>query len=251
VVGLATTVVRFFLLDRRPSFRGAFDEIAIKTPERDEEFPNRFVPKSAVPKPLDGAVDEVGGIESITIGGKRYWFGYSYEADMVLSPLIDDRRVMAQFGSDFMLQRDGAHPPEYWDELVASAVNLSELASDPGERDFTGVEIRDALREVEAARREKRPAKDLKLSTYLAELLDETNAVRTELPGACATDAGVAIRRLDKHDDCLRAALKVVSGKTAPPGEATLDDAFEIVSDQIASWRETVPENWRSLLLRD
>src|SRR6187401_3292868 len=90
------------------------------------EFPARHVPRDQVPRPLPRAEDAVGGIESITIDGKRYWFGFSFSADAVLSPLIDDPKVMAQFASDYMLQRDTedaerreiACPPEYWDKLV-------------------------------------------------------------------------------------------------------------------------------------
>jgi hypothetical protein len=120
------------------------------------------VPREKVPKPLAGSEDAVGGIESITIAGKRYWFGFSFSADAVLSPLIDDRKVMAQFGSDHMLQTDGAHPPEYWDELVGKAVNLSELSSEAGSRTFSGTEVREALEAIAEARRTKSTAANLR-----------------------------------------------------------------------------------------
>jgi hypothetical protein len=222
---------------------------AVSEPKRDQEFPARFAASNAVPPPLEGCDDAVGGIESITIAGKRYWFGFAYSVDLVVSPLIDDPRVMAQFGSDHMLQRDGAHPPDYWQRQVSAAVEVSELSSDPGDRDFTGSEARSALQEIEDARNERRPAKVL-LPYHLTYLLHATTASASAAePQACSSDAGQAIRRLDNYEDCLSAALKIVSGAASPPANTDYDDALEVVSEYLQYYRRTVPENWRSLLL--
>ncbi len=98
-----------------------------------------------MPAPLPLSEDAVGGIESLSIGGKRYWFGYSYQADAVLSPLIDDPTVMAQFASDHMLQTDGPHAPDYWDEQIEMAVSQSSLHFDPADSEFTGNEMEELV----------------------------------------------------------------------------------------------------------
>jgi hypothetical protein len=218
-------------------------------PTRDEEFPSRFVPREKVPKPLEGWEDAVGGIESITIAGKRYWFGFCHGADAVISPLIDDRGVMAQFGSDYLLQTDGAHPPEYWDELVGKAVNLSDLSIEEGNRDFSGSEARDALEQIAEARRTKSPARGLRFPYHLSYLLDATTKGKSTPPYPCMDEKYASIKQLNQSQDCLSGALKVASGSTTPPFGTEYDDALEIISEHIAYWRRSVPENWRSLLL--
>jgi hypothetical protein len=192
----------------------------------------------------------VGGVESLTIAGKRYWFGFSYRADTVLSPLIDDARVMAQFGSDYLLQTTGAQPPEYWEGLVKTAVDLSDLDSDPGARDFTGHELSDVLLEIEAAKREHRPAR-LTLPAHLLYLTDATLKFIEDRRGPfpCAGKWERAIKALDSQGYCLDGALKVVSGRADPPPGTDYEDALAIVADYVDYWRRNAPENWRTLLL--
>ena len=252
VVGVGVIVAVFRCVGRRQSFPQRLQEVRENAPKRDKEFPQRLLPLSGVPQPLEGCEDAVGGIESITIGSKRFWFGFSYQVDAVLSPLIDDPQVMAQFASDSMLQTTGAHPPEYWTRQVASAVDVSELASDAGDRDFTGSEIRDALREIEASKAERRLAK-LELPDHLIYLFWATLKVAEEVrgPAPCSGKWEAAFQRLDGHGDCLDGALKVISGKAEPPAETDYEDALEVVYDYIAYWRRNVPDNWRTLLLHD
>jgi hypothetical protein len=38
--------------------------------------------------PIDDRVGHVGGIESMTVDGRRWYFGFDYSSDMVVSPLI-------------------------------------------------------------------------------------------------------------------------------------------------------------------
>jgi hypothetical protein len=92
-------------------------------------------------EPLDSdRIGWVGGIESLTLDGKRYFFGFDYGSDLVLSPLIDDQALMATYAAKYMAQADGTHDEAYWSELVADAVESSSLA-EPDDRDFGSPEL--------------------------------------------------------------------------------------------------------------
>jgi hypothetical protein len=80
--------------------------------------------------PITGRVGHVGGIESITVDGRRWYFGFDFRSDLVVSPLIDDSALMAAFAAQHMRQVDGPHDADYWSELVEMSVNESELADD-------------------------------------------------------------------------------------------------------------------------
>lgn len=231
------------------SFDGALVEALAVAPKRDKVSFSRFVPSSAVPLPLGGFEDAIGGIESITISGKRYRFGFEYTTSVATSPLIDDPRVMSQFASDYMLDRDGAHPPEYWEKHVSAAVQGSELTSDPGGRDFTGSEIGDALEEIHAARQDRRPAK-LKLPYHLTYLLDATSQLAPPSDtNPCGGELAQRIREVDRHEDCLRGALQIAANEVPPPQQTSYDDALGIIEGYLRHYQRSVPENWRTLLL--
>lgn len=236
-----------------PGNEANHDEGSAAEPRRDKEFPQRFVPQVAVPRPYEGCQDAVAGIESIVVAGTRYWFAFSHRADAVLSPLISNQRIMAQFGSDYLLQTDGAHPPEYWLSLVEKAVPRSDLTdSDEASRTFTGFEVRDALREVEAARHEQRPAKNVALPYHLTYLFHAATEVVEEVgPFPCAGDWEQAYKQLDRYGNCREGAMRVVSGQVAPPAGTDYDDALEVISQYAGYWRRNVPENWRTILLRE
>jgi len=82
-----------------------------------------------------------GGNESITGDGTRYFFGFDYSSDLVLSPLVDDPAGMAAYAAKYMAQRDGTHDEAYWSELVSDAVYGSDL-TEPDDRDFHSADLR-------------------------------------------------------------------------------------------------------------
>ncbi|KRB69962.1 MULTISPECIES: hypothetical protein [unclassified Kitasatospora] len=92
--------------------------------------------------PLPGRVGHVAGIESLTLDGRRYYFGFDYTSDLVVSPLIDDPDAMAAFAAEHMRQTDGRHGETYWADLVADAVETSELVWKETEREFTTRSLR-------------------------------------------------------------------------------------------------------------
>jgi len=76
--------------------------------------------------PLPDRIGRVGGIESLSLDGRRYYFGFDYKSDVVLSPLIDDPGAMAAFASEYMRQTTGKrfhvaaaaeHAPGNWGML--------------------------------------------------------------------------------------------------------------------------------------
>jgi len=201
--------------------------------------------------PWFGAEGAIGGIESITIGGKRYWFGFSYQADAVLSPLLDEQRAMAHFASEHMRQRDGAHPPSYWEPLVAAAVEESELSAEPGSRDFSGREVREVLELVAEARRQGGPVGVAELPQHLTYLMGAAATGEDAWFDGAEGPVKRAFESLIANESCLTGALSVMSGKHPPPSGVTFTDALEVVAAQLAHWRHTTPENWRSLLLQD
>jgi len=90
----------------------------------------------AAPLPLDGREGHVGAIESLTLDGTMYFFGFDFGSDLVLSQLIADIDLAARFASRHMAQRDGAHDEAYWRELAGYAVDGSELCTEAASRAF-------------------------------------------------------------------------------------------------------------------
>ena len=199
-------------------------------------------------EPIFGREGHLGGIESITVAGTRYWFGFDFGGDFVLSPPLADADVMARFASLHMVQRDGGHPPPYWREQALNAVSDSELASDPGDRDFSGHEVSSALAELTAARAQARRVRDLKLSHHLRYLLAATAADDWETPCRPGSPAS-RFRSQSHYEDCITGAIKVLAGEVQLPDGASYPDAIGVVEAAIRAWRQSIPESWRRLLL--
>ncbi|MEV4510727.1 hypothetical protein AB0K00_17365 [Dactylosporangium sp. NPDC049525] len=87
-----------------------------------------------LPEPLPDLDGEVGGIESLVVDGRRWYFGFSYSSDLVLTPLIADAAQMAEFAARHMAQTDGSHDAAYWLELVEDSVADSGLTDQPEHR---------------------------------------------------------------------------------------------------------------------
>ncbi|WP_335934722.1 hypothetical protein [Streptomyces sp. PTD5-9] len=89
-----------------------------------EQSPEHSSPERSSPArfaPLPDRIGYVGGVEALTLDGRRYYFGFDYKSDVVLSPLIDDPAAMAAFASEHMRQTTGRHDAAYWADLVAAA----------------------------------------------------------------------------------------------------------------------------------
>lgn len=86
---------------------------------------------------LPGRTGVIGGIESLVLDGRRFWFGFDFTSDQVLSPLIDDADAMARYAARHLRQRTGAHDASYWAELVRASVDGSDLVWRDEQRAFT------------------------------------------------------------------------------------------------------------------
>lgn len=91
--------------------------------------------------PIEDRDGWTGGIESVVVDGRRWYFGFAYSSDLVLSSLIDDAAVMAEFAARHMSQRDGEHDAAYWRELVDDSVAMSDLTDDPEYREYTSDQL--------------------------------------------------------------------------------------------------------------
>lgn len=72
----------------------------------------------------------VAGIEAVVIDGKLHYYGYSYSADEVVSPLFPTAESMTTYAAKYLLQSDGKHPAHYWMELAQEAAKSSDLFGD-------------------------------------------------------------------------------------------------------------------------
>ncbi|MGI5185225.1 hypothetical protein ACQEVZ_54130 [Dactylosporangium sp. CA-152071] len=86
--------------------------------------------------PIADREGQVGGIESMVVDGRRWFFGFDYSMDTAVSPLVDDPARMAEFASRHMLQRDGTHDVAYWRDLVDLSVGESGIVGEDEDRTY-------------------------------------------------------------------------------------------------------------------
>lgn len=179
--------------------------------------------------PLPDRIGHVGGIESLTLDGRRYYFGFDYTSDLVVSPLIDDPAAMAAFASEYMCQTTGKHDVAYWEELVASGAEESSLAGDDADRTFSSEDLRGGL-----------PEPDTHL-LYLLGAVTEWDTWFAEAPDVQRAYDGLGFDDDDSEflDRCLEAVEK--HGARARPAE------FAVASFHLAAAAERAPGNWGTL----
>ena len=169
-------------------------------------------------------------IESLTLDGHRYYFGFDYQSDLVVSPLIDAPDTMAAFASEHLRQTDGRHDAAYWADLVTCAVESSELVSRDAEREFT----------TEGLRAEP-PAPE----SHLLYLLDA--ATEWDDSFSLPSDAQQAYGRLGFDEDdvaeCVDHCLRAVRAE-GPQGRP---DEWTVARVYLTSAVEHLPGNWALL----
>ncbi|MFJ9455486.1 hypothetical protein ACIRST_10440 [Kitasatospora sp. NPDC101447] len=183
--------------------------------------------------PLPGRVGHVGGIESLTLDGRRHYFGFDYRSDLVVSPLIDDPGAMAAFAAEHMRQTDGRHGEAYWADLVADAVGTSGLVSRNAEREFTTADLRADL---------PGPGSHLLYLLDAAGEWDDAFPLPSEARQACARLGFDEDDLAECVDECLRAL-----GEGGAPGEDGRSDEWTVVRCYVASAVTHLPGNWALL----
>ncbi len=201
-----------------------------------------MVPTTVVPmttefatayEPLPGRVGHVAAIESLTLDGRRHFFGFDHRSDLVVSPLIDDPAAMAAFAAAHLRQSDGPHDRAYWAALVAAAVDGSDLVDDDAEREFTTDGLRGEL-----------PEPDGHLLYLLDAVtdLDEESGLPADIEPACER-LGYAGPEdddfADTVDDCLDAVI--THGLLHHPDEWT------VVHGYLTAAIAALPGNWSLL----
>src|SRR5262249_22447947 len=140
VEGLASTgyAVRRF----KPGDDASANPQRLRSDSRKVRYlPGYHTPGPDVPEPVPGVVGWVGGIESLSIDGRRYFFGFCSSERRVMSPLIADKRVMAEFAAAYMKQTTNVpHGVDYWLQNVETAVAHSDLCDDAA-RTLTSVQL--------------------------------------------------------------------------------------------------------------
>ena len=198
--------------------------------------------------PIFDRIDHVGGIESITLDGTRYFFGYDFCNDLVISPLIDDMDAMAAFACRYMEQMDGKHDAEYWRELAEDAVTYTDLACDDEDRDFTSQQMRDIVAQLKAIATRNQPAVNLPIEYHMLFLLQSAcgdidalvdNDMRSAFQGiGLSLEEGI----LDCVDDC----IDFMNGKANANVQGSYRDVAIAVQKFLATLAARLPDNWKT-----
>jgi hypothetical protein len=113
---------------------------------------------------------------------QRWFFGFDYSLDLVVSPLIDDAEVMAAFASRYMRQTDGAHRPEHWAEIVRWAVeDVSGGLASHADSDYASADFRRIAADLAAAQAGNHALPGMSIDYHLLYLLEAASQPHTRL----------------------------------------------------------------------
>ncbi len=179
-------------------------------------------------EPIEDREDCVGGIESMTVDGQRWYFGFDYSMDTAVSPLIDDAERMAVFASEHMLQRDGRHDVDYWRELVEMSVGQSDLVEEEADRTYDSKTL---------------TAQRLSPSSALMYLLGaatgwDDSFFDEEAVQAALTTIGV--REHDRDWDCLERCMEAAQSQDSEVSSA----GTQLMTRYVDFIMDRAPANW-------
>lgn len=210
------------------------------------------VPGPDVPAAIPGRIGCVGGIESISIDERRYFFGFDYSSDRVLSPLLEGKRLMAEFAAAYMAQTDQVpHDIDYWLENVETAVEHSDLCDDES-RTLTSAGLHAFAAGLALMQSQNVPNPDLKIDHHLVYLL---NACLEEddyafLPIGPELER-LGLRSGDREDELelheLGELLEMARGELPLPSGANFIDVAVVVRDYLVRTMRRLPSNWSLL----
>jgi hypothetical protein len=179
---------------------------------------------AAIPAPLLRDYRHIGGIESIEVDGTRYFFGYDYSEDVVLSPLIDDTELMAVFAEIHMEQRDGLHDRAYWRDLVAVSLEDSGLA-EPESCSFESGQLRAIIDSLKNVAETGVPMPDFDYPYHLRFLLSSAGQWEEQFTAA-------------------EEGIRAIRGTESPAGEATLEQIARDVLRETRNALNAAGGNW-------
>jgi len=185
-----------------------------------------------VPLPLADRGGHVGGVEMLVLDGTRYFFGFDFSSDLVISPLIDDIDLMSRFAADNMRQRDGRHGADYWRQLAEHSIDQSDLTASMEARTFNTATLGAMMKKLASARHANIAAPDFDLPHHLRYLL-----------GAAG---GWQAKYEDEFED-EDLYIGYVQGSEPLTNDLTISKAAEWLQDHCNRLVSNAPENWGTL----
>ena len=188
----------------------------------------------------------IGGIESITVDGNEYYFGFSHSDDRVLTMLFTSADEIAGFAAKELSQRDGAHGKAYWLELANASRNDSELA-DREDQIISLTDLKDALSKINKDPEKHKIIPSLIIPYHLWYLLEANcNWPDDEAPVEIQSAAVRLGLETDDISSWLEESAAILSGRSPLPKGATRQDArvlFEwywhtLIDNQAFSWNQ-------------
>ncbi|MDH6168788.1 hypothetical protein M2282_003952 [Variovorax boronicumulans] len=196
-------------------------------------------------EPIAGRTGHTGGIESFTLDGRRFYFGYDHKQGQVLSPAIDDAAAMARFASRHMLAiypgrlfgllgKTGPKDEAFWAELVTWSENASDLRPDLPDRTLSHMRLVASVSTLALAIMENRVVYGFALDMLPCDLLA---AAGDGMPAPADGQEGI------------EASIAIVSGNAPlPPGREVADVALALqarlnalVQGAHGNWAEVFP----------
>ncbi|MFE3289463.1 hypothetical protein [Rhodococcus sp. NPDC059234] len=179
---------------------------------------------TGIPAPLLRDYRHIGGIESIEVDGTRYFFGYDFSEDLVLSPLVDDNELMSVFAEAHMEQRDGLHDRAYWRDLVDGSLESSGLA-EPESCSFESEQLRLVVTSLRSVAETGVPVPDFSYPYHLRFLLSSAGQWKEQFT---ATAEG----------------LRVITGSESPAAGTTLERIARDVLGETRNAMDAAGGNW-------
>lgn len=205
-----------------------------------------------LPDPIPGRVGRVGGIESLSIDQRRYFFGFSYSDDRVLSPLLEDKKVMAEFAAAYMSKADDVpHGIDYWLEDVETAVANSGLCDDKS-RTLTATQLNAFAAGLAHMQSQDVPSPDLIMDPHLVYLLNACIGEKDEHFLTLGPELErLGLRSGDREDELeiheLTELLEMGRGELPLPPGASFIDVAVVLRDYLKRTLERLPPNWSLL----
>lgn len=170
----------------------------------------------------------VGGIESIVVDGRRYFFGYSHRDDRVLTPLFTREDAIAEHAATHMAQTDGRHDAAFWSGMAHRAIAESDLTDAQGQV-IALAPLKAAVADLRRDTATVRALSGIVLPEHLYYLLE----VNSEWPDGDPSPAVVqAAQRLgleaDDTSGWMEISAGVLSGATPLPKGAEFRDAAAV-----------------------
>jgi hypothetical protein len=194
-------------------------------------FKKRINTSTTSHEPLDGRTGHIGGIESLVLDDVRYFFGFSPNSDLVVSPLIADMEEMARFASRHMEQMDGLHDEAYWLQEASYAIEESELCSTPEERTFTSDALANFVAGLQQAVKTDSIVPGLSLESHLLYLLD-------------AAGGWEAQNATDIH---IETSIAIVAGEEEPAEDSSVAEHALGLLEALRVLVDAAPGNWSTL----